>query len=415
MSCGRILIFSASPLCRNPRVLKEATTLGAAGYEVTVLNLAISARYEHLDRELLRGQPFRREVLDLSVRRGARPLVQRTRTWLARQLCSRFGVDSPEALGPASALLRHARRLPADLTLAHCEIPLWASQRLMRDGRRVAVDLEDWYSEDLLPEDRRSRPLKLLRDSEGFALRHCAYVSCPSRSMANALAETYHCAPPVVLRNVFPLQPAVPQRDASSARATRLVWFSQTIGPGRGLERLLSGWALTGHASDVHLIGDLRSGYRDELLAQLPAERRDRVRFIPAVKPAELPATLAQFDVGLALEQTNPKNKDLTISNKVFQYLNAGLAVIATETAGQREIFSSAPHCGLLLRAESPPAIAGSLDQFLGDPEQLRAAQLAARAAAEREFCWEKESPRLLEAVARALAAPAPRPICAGS
>lgn len=171
MSRGSILILSASPLCRNPRVVKEATTLGAAGYDVTVLTLALSERHQILDLELLQGQPFRREVIDLSGWRGATRLVQRSRTWLARKLCSSLGIETAQALGPASALLSRARRLSADLTIAHCEIPLWASQQLMQEGRRVAVDLEDWYSEDLLSADRGSRPLNLLRSARRS---HCA-------------------------------------------------------------------------------------------------------------------------------------------------------------------------------------------------------------------------------------------------
>jgi hypothetical protein len=175
------------------------------------------------------------------------------------------------------------------------------------------------------------------------------------------------------------------------------------------LERFLSAWSLAGTASEIALIGDCRSGYREDLLAQISPKRRELIRFIPAVKPAELPATLAGFDVGLALEERSPRNKDLTISNKVFQYLNAGLAVIASETAGQGEIFAAAPGSGILISAGDDGAFAETLDRFLGNPTEVRTAQREARAAAEREFCWEKESPRLLDAVARALAAPAPR------
>ena len=69
-------------------------------------------------------------------------------------------------------LLALARSHAADLTIAHTEIPLWATKGLIHDGRRVAVDFEDWYSEDLSVADRRSRPLQLLRKAERFALNH---------------------------------------------------------------------------------------------------------------------------------------------------------------------------------------------------------------------------------------------------
>ena len=60
----KILILSSSHLCRNPRVVKEATTLGAAGYDVTVMSISVQRHFEERDRALLRGLPFKRLVLD---------------------------------------------------------------------------------------------------------------------------------------------------------------------------------------------------------------------------------------------------------------------------------------------------------------------------------------------------------------
>jgi len=122
------------------------------------------------------------------------------------------------------------------------------------------------------------------------------------------------------------------------------------------------------------------------------------------VTPEQLPGKLAEFDIGLALEPRWPLNRNITITNKILQYMNAGLAVIATDTAGQQEVMAAAPDCGLLITAHETTEYAAKLDALIADRARLRAAQLASRAAAEREFCWERETPRLLAAVARALA-----------
>ena len=113
----RILIISSGPLCRNPRVLKEATTLGRAGHDVTVATIANIERFEAYDRELLLGKPFRKVALE---RAPTRPLprfvafYERLLSWSARRAL-RFGIESPISLGPYSALLALAARLPADL------------------------------------------------------------------------------------------------------------------------------------------------------------------------------------------------------------------------------------------------------------------------------------------------------------
>lgn len=404
MARNKILILTSAHLCRNPRVVKEAAALGAAGHDVTVLNLSTTERFERLDLDLIRELPFQRATLDHRNRTvfGA-GFRARCATWLARAILRRSHLESAAALGPARSLRACARAFPADLTILHNEIPLWAAQRLIADGRRVAADFEDWYSEDLSDDDRRHRPLALLRRAEDFALRRAAFVTAPSASMAAALTATYGGQAPVVVRNVFPLQsPARPDRP-STAEVPVFVWFSQTVGPGRGLELFFSAWNRTTSPSRVVLIGDEQIGFRERLLALVAPERRARVSFIPSVPPQTLPGRLAECDLGLALELSTPRNRDLTITNKIFQYLNAGLAVVATDTAGQREVMQAAPGSGLLVSTGDPAQFAAQLDRLLGQRGQLRACQQASRAAAVAEFCWEKEAPRLVAAVERAL------------
>ncbi|HEX2852744.1 MAG TPA: glycosyltransferase [Opitutaceae bacterium] len=406
MKSGRILILSASHLCRNPRVLKEATTLGHAGYDVTVMSVSSHARFEDMDRELMKGLPFQRKTIDYSAPTKSARLanfLQRCGTWGARLLCVRLRIELAQSLGPAGALLRFARSHPADLTIVHTEIPIWAAEHLVGDGRRVAVDIEDWYSEDLMFADRRSRPLRLLRRAENFVLHHAVYSSTTSQSMASALAETYRCRAPLVIHNTFPLQ-SQPRTDRPpGGDAPAFIWFSQTIGPGRGLELFFAAWARTTQRSRVCLVGDERPGYRQRLLERIPEHRRGDVTFHPLVTPEALPLKLAEYDLGLALEPHWPRNRDVTISNKIFQYMNAGLALVATDTAGQSEVMRAAPESGLLLQAHETTRNAAALDALLGDPARLRACQNASRAAAVEKFCWEKDAQQLLAAVAGAL------------
>lgn len=409
MNGRKILILTSAHLCRNPRVVKEATALGAAGYDVTVMSVSTQERFERMDRGLMKGLPFKRVVIDYAadtVNARLADFIQRGATWAARRMCSELEVETAQTLGPASALLRFARRFPADLTIVHTEIPIWAAQHLIKDGRRVAVDVEDWYSEDLLYADRQSRPIRILRHAEQFALRHAVYTSATAQSMADALATAYQCAPPVVIRNSFPLQRVSRADRPATTGAPGLIWFSQTIGPGRGLELFFAAWARTTQPSKVYLLGDERPGYRRKLLARLPAARRDDLHFIPLVTPEQLPAKLAEFDIGLALEPRWPLNRNITITNKILQYMNAGLAVVATDTAGQAEVMAAAPGSGLLITAHETAEYAARLDALIGDHARLRAAQLESRAAAEREFCWERETPRLLATVTGALRTP---------
>ena len=97
MAAARILLVIPGPLCRNPRVLKEATSLGRAGFNVTVLSVAQLERFEVFEREIMRTAPFRKRSLDLtSATRAsrARAWASRLGGWAARRAV-RFGFESP--------------------------------------------------------------------------------------------------------------------------------------------------------------------------------------------------------------------------------------------------------------------------------------------------------------------------------
>ena len=401
---ARILIVAGGHLSRNPRPWKEAAALAGAGHDVTVLCVRDHAPSDALDRELLAGARFRLESIDLLGGQNHRggSLVRRARRWLARKSVERGGWQSAEALGPARDLLRRARDFSADLTIVHTEAALWVGMRLLDEGRRVAADIEDWHSEDLPPEDRAGRPLGLLRMVERTLLRRAAYLTTTSEALAAALVARHGGNRPEVITNSFPLQPEPRQGPPGAPPA--LLWFSQTLGPGRGLEKFIGGWVRTAAPSRLVLIGGARGGYDDRLRRMLPPEKRGGIEIRPPVPPAELPGVIARHDVGLALEDRSIASRNLTITNKMLQYLNAGLAVVASDTAGQREVLARGPGAGVTISLDDPAGSAAALDRLLRDAPALAACQKAARRLAEDTYCWEKEEPRLLGLVERAMA-----------
>lgn len=392
---ARILIVTSGNPCNNPRPLKEAWTLGRAGYDVTLLGFTAGPTYDALDRTLTAGAPFRHESVP-----EPRSFFIRAGQWLARRAVP-FGLETVYALGAPGALLRRARTHAADLIIVHNEVPHWIGTRLLRAGRRVAADVEDWHAEDLLPDARRHRPLRLLRQIEACLLRDAVYTTTTSAVLANALHSTYGGRRPGVITNAFPLQPDY--RRESTAETPVFFWFSQTVGPGRGLEAFFDAWALTRQSSRVVLLGDPVLGYVETTLNRLPPAWRTRVQFRPRVAPADLPAVIAEHDIGLALEVSSIASRDLTITNKILQYLNAGLAVIASDTAGQREVLAQAPNAGVIVDLRDTAQTARALDALLTDRALLTGSQRAARQLAENVYCWEKEEAKLTATVATAV------------
>lgn len=409
---AHIVLLSCSSLSHNPRVLKAAGALARAGHDVTVLGAWLHADLKTQDLRLLRNAPFRFvPVLDAtqSSRRAATAqLLRRARSKAAHLVHRVTRRESPVQLGYAVArLLAHARDVAADLYIAHSEPALYAAWQLMGQGRCVGVDMEDWFSEDLLPEARKSRPLKLLRFLEGELLRRGAYASCPSRAMSSALAAAYGSKAPVAIYNVFPLASrptrAGARQDRRDPALPSICWYSQTLGPGRGIEDLIDALPLLTHPLELHLRGRVAPGVETWIKSRLPEAWRPRVFIHPLVPNDEIADRVAEHDIGFAGEVPYCRNRDLTVTNKILQYLLCGLAVVASDTTGQREIAARAADAVDLYAASDSRALAATLNRLIGTPNRLHQMKAAAAQAAELTFCWERQESALLQATATAL------------
>lgn len=412
----RIVLLTGNSLCHNPRAMKEAAALARAGYQVDVLGAWLDPELKARDECLLKELPFRfTPVVDVAMpgaRAALTQLAQRARRKTAQLAYDLAGVQNPLQLGVGlGRMLRLALNIPAQLYLAHSEPCLAVARSLLRAGRRVGVDMEDWFSEDLLPEARRHRPLGLLRSLERELLCQGIHASCPSDAMSGAIAAAYDCPPPTVVYNAFAwsgrhVGDGASRDDRRQRDIPSLHWFSTTLGPGRGLEELLAAVELVDHDFVLHLRGRPTPGFAEWIRTRVSERWRTRVKLYPLVANDQLLPCIAEHDIGFAGEQPDCRSRDLTVTNKILHYLLAGLAVVASDTKGQREVAAQAPEAVFLYPAGDVRALASALDRLLGSRDALAQAKAAALAAARDIFCWERQEPVLLDAIARAIARP---------
>lgn len=398
---AHILILIAGHLWSNPRSQKEADALTRAGHQVRIGGIWFDQKGADRDLLLVTEKAWRFEpFLDLrpTIRTGrVRNLLARLRNRFARESYSIFGRNSPALLGyGAREMLRTAIDTAADLTIVRSEVGVWVAKSLLDRRQRVGIDFEDWYSEDIQLEARTWRPIGWLKELERRAAADCSYSVTTSRAMADAIAAEYQVPAPHVVYNVFSLadhaDPDGICSDRKNVNIPSVHWFSQTIGPGRGLELLFAAAESITLAFEIHLRGRLLGNYADWIASIVPLQLRERVFIHDTVPNEELLSRIAQHDIGLALEASDVRSRNLTITNKVFQYMQAGLAIIATDTAGQREVFSQAPDVGLLIKNNDADALARALIQLLGNERQLLDAKRAATAAFKETFHWERQS-----------------------
>lgn len=401
----RILILIGRHLCTAPRPQKEARALAEAGHEVTVMGYWMDPLLIARDKALLESAPYRFIPL---MHGGLRYHEMRLRSRLAGELFKRKSKFSPDLLGFLPKLmLKRARQFGADLTIAHSEGSLWVVAELLKKGLRVGVDFEDWFSKDLPEAARRTRPIEKLEELEKLLLGQGSYRVTTSKALAAALAKHYQVAPPTVIYNTFAFAERGmldgKAKDRDQRTGPSLHWFSQSIGPGRGLEELFDALALLGaEAPETHVRGTLQPAYEKWFEKERAKAPEARLFVHDTVPNAELLSRIAEHDIGLALEQATPESRNCTITNKLFQYMQAGLAIIATPTAGQQEVFDEAPGIGRMVPHQDPVKLAEAILYFSSNAKELSAAKSASLRAVEDRFCWERQQPILIEAAEKA-------------
>jgi glycosyltransferase involved in cell wall biosynthesis len=198
-----------------------------------------------------------------------------------------------------------------------------------RSGARLVYDAHELYSEFQAPAPRLAQRLILLL--EGALARRADAVVTVSDGVARELHARLR------LRETPLVVPNTPRRTevepAPPAAGPLKVVYQGGLGPGRQLDDLLA----AAEADDVSLTLRIRmldpARLRDKLAARGLAER---VQVLDPVPPDDVLEALSRFEVGVIFDRPQSRNSELSVPNKLFEYLMAGLAVVAPhlETIG---------------------------------------------------------------------------------
>ena len=401
MSLRACLVTTGQP-STNPRLVKEADALAAAGFDVTVIGARRSVWADESDRELLAGRAWRATVLDPGQSRfGLSRVTGALRHRLARATGAR-GSDAwlAAAISPVAPMLAAAARAhAADLYIAHNLGALPAAlAAATAHGARVGFDAEDFHSGQLTAE---SPELELTQLAEARWIPSCDYVTAASPLIAEHYASLRSHRPAVIL-NVFPMadRPAAPLPVAQGP--FRLYWFSQTIGPHRGLENVVDAMGiLREHPIELHLRGEWQRGYESEFRQRAvnASLSSDRIVAMPPAPASEMVRLAAPFHAGLATETGHTVNSDIALANKLYTYVLAGVPVIASATRAQRAFCDEAGPAASSYHPGQPAALALALRPWLEDHAAHAIARQRAWDLGTDRFNWDIEREAFLRVV----------------
>ena len=389
-------------------MLKAADALYGAGYRVRVVSTRHTPWATAADRAVRASRSWEWTVVDYQ-RSSARvrQAITGARFHLARAATRALGPDFVPAAVAVRAysrahdeLVRAIAAAPADFVYGGTTGALAAvAQAAARLDVPYALDLEDFHSGELAGPDGELDNA-LAETVERRVLAGASFLTAGSPMIADAYQQKYGVRPRAI-HNTFPMQFS---HDAREGRGPlRLYWFSQTLGPGRGLEDVIEGAGRADIEVELHLRASPVPQYLDVLRGlQRRVARRLTIWHHEPGAPDEMVALAQPYDFGLSPEEPTVPNRRLCLCNKIFTYLAAGVPVLLSRTPAQTELARDLGPAACSYAFGDVDEIAAILRRLAGNDGVRLLARCAARAAAIRRWHWEHPEDRgaLLERVA---------------
>ena len=121
----------------------------------------------------------------------------------------------------------------------------------------------------------------------------------------------------------------------------------------------------------------------------------NKVKFFPTVSWEELISYTKTADIGLCLEKDTNLNYRYCLPNKLFDYISAGIPVIASNLPETSKIIIE-NDLGLIIESVTPENISQAITELKSNPDRLKELRRNAITAS-LKFNWEIESKKVIE------------------
>lgn len=352
----RIILAVTSDLTYDQRMIRIATSLHAAGYDVTLVGRqrTVSAQ--------LQPQPYRQHRIP--VKRDSTKLMYAFFWWKLFWWMLGQKMDAVCAI---------------DLDTAP---PVWFASWVRRIPR--VYDAHELFAEQ---EETISRPAtyRMWRAIEKFTVKNFRYGYTVSASYVEYFQKKYTRTYAIV-RNATVLRPPV-----VADKSERYILYQGAVNKGRCFESLIP--AMRWVDCKLLIIGD--GNFMEEAQALVHKNDLDeKVIFNGYVSPRELPRYTVRAAIGITLFVATSLSNELSLANRFFDYMHAcvpQLGVRYPEYVRINQQFEVAQ----LLDTVTPQTVAAAINAMLQDRE--RYAHMQAECLRAREvYCWQEEEKRLL-------------------
>jgi glycosyltransferase involved in cell wall biosynthesis len=406
----KIVLISSGQPSANPRLVKEALALEGAGYSVTVVYCPMSPWADEFDAALFAQHPGIRWIPA-----GYHTVHQKQKFQWARlrrkfyHLVFRIAGNRADAAVRSFAfysqeLTEAALVQKADLYIGH---NIGALPSVVKAAKKhhakAAFDFEDFHRGEEQAYSMHWKKVKAIEDRYVPALTS---ATTASPLITEAYRELYPAIRFETINNCFPLAYGKEQLPGLPEKPLKLFWFSQFVGPKRGLETVIAAIGKTGNPNiQLSLLGNC-NGERKKYFLELAKAyllEPEQLCFLEPVTEKDIVSIAAQHHIGLAVEVPHILNREICLTNKLFMYLLAGNAVLFSNTKAQARLLATYPGIGQMYEQGDVDQLTHLLQAYMENPQLLLKHRQESLRLGKEELNWEAESRILLQHVSNSL------------
>lgn len=358
----RVIVIVSNDLCTDQRVQKVCNSLQSLGHSVTLVgrllpnSLALKLPYSTLRFKLLfnRGPLF---YMNLNLR-----------------------------------LLWYLMFVPCDAIHANdldTLLPAWIASGLLR--KKLVYDTHEYFTG--VPELQK-RPVvkKIWELIESFIFPRLKRIITVNDSIANLYRNRYKVNEIKVMRNIPNAHVEIVANPAFAnlfpPGKFKIILQGNGINVDRGAEEAVQ---MMKHLENAILIIAGNGDVIEQLKSTVEEQKlQAKVIFMPRMPYNELLGLTQMCDLGLTLDKDTNINYRFSLPNKLFDYLRAGIPVLASDLPEVRRIVESYK-TGWIVEKVEPKIMADQVKKIIQSPESYQSIKFGLSEAS-NELSWEIES-----------------------